>query len=149
MLGNGVPRTSHDLPGQGLYDCSGGSMPSAAQDPRPKTRSLWRQFQEVFRAMGPFHWAWAQGPMGLGILVLYNIHKTFNEFGIRQLNLLALLWILLLARLKLKWMVVFKLWEMNSCFNSLLLKGKPHSPHSINLFWKLKHVLPIHRNDFP
>ena len=40
MLGNGVLRTSHDLPGQGLYDCLGGSMPSAAQDPRPKTRSL-------------------------------------------------------------------------------------------------------------
>ena len=40
LLGNGVPRASYDLPGQGLYDCSGGTMPSASLDPRPKTRFL-------------------------------------------------------------------------------------------------------------
>ena len=56
LLGNDVPRASHDLPGHGLYDCSGSFMPSTAQDPRPKTRSLLRQFQEGLRVMGPFHW---------------------------------------------------------------------------------------------
>ena len=40
LLGNGVPRASYDLPRQGLYDCSGGTMPSASLDPRPKTRFL-------------------------------------------------------------------------------------------------------------
>ena len=68
LLGNGVPRASHDLPGQGLYDCSGGTMPSASMDPRPKTlffyeRSFKKDLGRWGRSIGPE----PRAHMGLGI----------------------------------------------------------------------------------
>ena len=71
LLGNDVPRASHDLPGQGLYDCSGGSMSSANQDPRPKLVLYEGSFRK-----GLGRWGHSTGPeprahMGLGISVPY------------------------------------------------------------------------------
>ena len=68
---NGVPRASHDLPGQGLYDCSGGSMSSANQDPRPKLVLYEGSFKKDLgrwgRSIGPE----PRAHMGLGISVPY------------------------------------------------------------------------------